>query len=93
MKLSWSHTVLYIKDQAKMLDFYTRTLGFKVTDRGAIGPGGAPEIVFLSNDPTEHHQIAMITSRDDDEASNSVNHFAFRVETFEEVRELNLFLH
>jgi catechol-2,3-dioxygenase len=89
MKLSWSHAVLYVKDQAKMLDFYTNTLGFKITDRGPLGSPDSPEIIFMSNHPDEHHQIAMIQTRQDKEASNSVNHFAFRVESFEEVSELN----
>ena len=89
MQLSWSHAVLYVKDQARMLDFYTNTLGFAVTDRGPIGGDGSPEIVFLSAAPEEHHQIAMIQTRKDDDASNSVNHFAFRVAEFEDVTRLN----
>ncbi len=88
MKLTWSHAVLYARDQTKMLDFYTNVLGFTITDRGPLAEN-APEIVFLSNDPDEHHQLAMIQSRKDEEASNSVNHFAFRVDEFEDVASLN----
>ena len=47
MKLDWSHTVLNIKDREKILNFYTNTLGFKVTDRGPIVENG-PEIIFIS---------------------------------------------
>jgi len=89
MKLSWSHAVLYVKDQDTMIDFYTNTLGFTVTDRGPIGPDGAPEIIFMSSDPNEHHQIAMIQTRKDEGPSNAVNHFAFRVESFADVKNLN----
>ncbi len=88
MKLSWSHAVLYARDLEKMLDFYTNTLGFEITDRGPVAPD-APEIVFLSQDADEHHQIAMLAVRKDDSPSNSVNHFAFRVEQFAEVSRLN----
>lgn len=88
MQLSWSHAVLYVRDQEKMLDFYTNVLGFRVTDRGPLGEN-APDIVFLSNAPDEHHQLAMIQSRKDEAPSNSVNHFAFRVDSFEEVTSLN----
>lgn len=88
MKLEWSHAVLYVQDLKKMLDFYTNVLGFEVTDRGPLAPN-APEIVFLSQDADEHHQIAMIPVREDDKPSNSVNHFAFRVERFEDVTSLN----
>ena len=88
MKLSWSHAVLYVKDLEKMLNFYTGLLDFTVTDRGPIAEGG-PEIIFMSQDPDEHHQLAMITTRQDESPSNSVNHFAFRVDNFEDVTGLN----
>ncbi|HIB75804.1 MAG TPA: lactoylglutathione lyase, partial [Gammaproteobacteria bacterium] len=40
MKLEWSHTVLNIKDSVKILEFYTKTLGFKLSDRGPITENG-----------------------------------------------------
>jgi catechol-2,3-dioxygenase len=80
--------VLYVRDLDSMLDFYTDVLGFEVTDRGPLAPG-APDIVFLSQEADEHHQLAMIPSRKDETAPNSVNHFAFRVETFDDVKALN----
>ena len=88
MKLSWSHAVIYVRDQARMVEFYTDTLGFEVTDRGPLAEG-APDIIFMSQDPDEHHQLAMIATRKDKDPSNSVNHFAFRVEDFEDVSNLN----
>ncbi len=88
MKLTWSHAVLYVRDQQKMLDFYTHVLGFEITDRGPLAEE-APEIVFMSQDPDEHHQLAFMQTRKDESLSNSVNHFAFRVENFEDVSELN----
>lgn len=88
MKYSWSHAVLYVRDLDRMLDFYTNVLGFEVTDRGPIGPD-APEIIFMSTDPDEHHQLAMLPIRKDEEPSNSVNHFAFRVGDFAEVTALS----
>ena len=88
MKLSWSHAVLYVHDLEKMLDFYTDVLGFEVTDRDPIGDG-APEIVFLSQDVDEHHQIAMLATREDDAPSNSVNHFAFRIARFPDLSALH----
>ena len=88
MKLSWSHAVLYVRDLDRMLDFYTKVLGFEVTDRGPIGPD-APEIIFLSQAADEHHQLAMLPVREDEQPSNSVNHFAFRVGGFADVKRLN----
>ena len=87
MRLTWSHAVMYVRDQEKMLDFYTNVLGFEITDRGPIGDG-APEILFLSQNPDEHHQLAMIETREDDGPSNSVNHLAFRTAAFADVTAL-----
>jgi catechol 2,3-dioxygenase len=67
--------VLYAHDVERMIDFYTNTLGFEVTDRG---PLGGEEIVFLSQTATHHHQVAFITGRKQIDSSNNVNHVAFR---------------
>jgi catechol 2,3-dioxygenase len=88
MKLGWSHAVLYVRDRDAMLDFYTKVLGFEITDRGPLGDG-APEIIFLSQAPDEHHQLAMICARREGGPSNSVNHFAFRVENFADIKSMN----
>ncbi|MBE19684.1 MAG: hypothetical protein CMD69_02015 [Gammaproteobacteria bacterium] len=87
MKLEWSHTVLNIKDSNKILGFYTDTLGFTVSDRGPIVENG-PEIIFVSQDPDEHHQLAFVVEREDTEKASSLNHISFRVETFQEVQEV-----
>jgi catechol 2,3-dioxygenase len=87
MKLSWSHAVLNVKDEKKILDFYTGALGFTVSDRGPLGENG-PDIIFMSQDPDEHHQLAIVTARTDDEPANSLNHMAFRVGSFDEVKTL-----
>ena len=54
--LSMSHIGLYVHDLPRMEDFYTRVLGFTVTDRGKVR--GA-DIVFTSWDPKDHHQVAL----------------------------------
>ncbi len=85
MALTWSHAVLNVKDAGRMLDFYTRVLGFRMTDRGEI-PGRGAEIIFLSQDPGEHHQLALLPMRQDDGPSNSLAHLAFRVDDLAELR-------
>ena len=42
----------------------------------------------MSQSPDEHHQIAMVPVRKDDNPSNSVNHFAFRTPAFEDLSAL-----
>ncbi len=88
MNLTWSHAVLNVRDLDSMLDFYTGVLGFEVTDRGPIADG-APEIVFLSQNPDEHHQLAMVAVRKDDDRPNSLNHVAFRTPDFADVKTLH----
>jgi catechol-2,3-dioxygenase len=89
MKLRWSHAVMYVRDLDAMLDFYTNVLGFEITDRGHVNPDGTgPEIVFMSQVETDHHQIAFLPVRAGDEPANSVNHMAFRVDALGDVREM-----
>lgn len=85
MKLRWSHAVVYVHDLDAMLDFYTNVLGFQVTDRG---PLRGSEIIFLSQADTDHHQIAFVPTRPDQERSKNVDHWAFRVEELSEVQEM-----
>lgn len=85
MALTWSHAVLNVKDTEIMLDFYTRVLGFHITDRGEIAAMNR-EIIFMSQDPGEHHQMAMIPMREDEGPSNSLAHLAFRVSAMSELR-------
>ena len=90
MQLQWAHAVMYVQDLDKMLDFYTRVLEFELADRGPINSEdpNSPEIVFLSQSPQDHHQIAFLPIRRETGPSNSVNHFAFRVEDIGDVREM-----
>ncbi|MEN8182307.1 MAG: VOC family protein [Myxococcota bacterium] len=88
MPLHWSHAVLYVRDLEAMLDFYTQVLGFEVTDRGALGPDGTG-IIFLSQLPQEHHQLAFVARPTGEERESSFDHLAFRVESLGELRELS----
>ena len=86
MKVSWSHCVLKVRDIDAMVAFYCDMLGFKVADKGTLGPDG-PVIVFLSGSSSDHHQIAFVGSRDP-EGESCVDHNAFRVESVADVQEM-----
>jgi len=91
MQLRWSHAVLRVRDMDEMVDFYTKVLGFEVTDRGAFpgaGTDGA-EIVFMSQVDTDHHQVAFVDRGRDENPPNSVDHFAFRVDSLDDVRQMD----
>jgi catechol 2,3-dioxygenase-like lactoylglutathione lyase family enzyme len=61
-KLALSHIGLSCFDVARLEDFYTRVLGMTVTDRGTV-PGGTGRLVFLTTDPSEHHQLVLASGR------------------------------
>ncbi len=88
MQLRWSHAVIRVRDLDAMVSFYTEVLGFEVSDRGPLGPPGTPEIVFMSQVPTDHHQLAFLPTRAGEEPSNTLDHMAFRVESLAQVRAL-----
>lgn len=75
-ELAFSHMGLYVRDLAAMEDFYTRVLGFTVTDRGNLGP---VQLVFLSRNPAEHHQVVLATGRPAEAHFNVINQISFRV--------------
>lgn len=83
--LAMSHIGLYVHDIQKMEDFYTRVLGFTVTDRGKVR--GA-DIVFTSWDPKDHHQVALVGGRPKDLGFNHVSQISFRVTSLEDLQQV-----
>ncbi|CAM3950410.1 VOC family protein [Roseateles saccharophilus] len=87
-KMALAHFGIYVVDMAVMADFYTRVLGFSITDRAEIR--GA-NLVFLSRNPEEHHQIVLVPGRDAASAS-TINQIAFRVVSLAELRRVYILL-
>jgi catechol-2,3-dioxygenase len=86
----FSHFGIHVTDLGRMADFYTRFLGFTVTDRGPLDtPHGRIELAFLSRDPSEHHQIVLVTGRPADAGFNPVNQISFRVDGLPTLREMH----
>ena len=84
-RLAFSHVGLYVADMTTMVGFYTGVLGFSITDRAHIR--GA-DIVFLSRNPEEHHQIVLVPGRSPQSAS-TINQISFRVVSLPELRRLH----
>lgn len=86
----FSHVGLYVTDLVRMTDFYERLLGFTVTDRGQLtGPAGPMELVFLSRDPDEHHQIVLVTGRPADAGFNPINQISLRTAELSTLRAMH----
>ena len=87
-RLTLSHTTLAARDLDALSAFYCDVLGFHVTNRGPV-PGGG-EIVFMSQDPSDHHQIAMVGGGAvPDSAFVLVDHLAFRTGTLDDLRAIH----
>ncbi|HEY8250348.1 MAG TPA: VOC family protein [Burkholderiales bacterium] len=85
-EFSFSHMGIFVTDPGRMEDFYTRVLGFAVTDRG---PLGSLTLVFLSRDPQEHHQIVLASGRPASGGFNPINQMSFRMADFAGLREMH----
>jgi len=81
---------MFVQDLGVMEDFYSRVLGFTVTDRGALDtPRGRVNLVFLSRDPSEHHQIVLATGRPEKVTFNVINQISFRVPDLPSLRHFH----
>ena len=59
--ITFSHIGLHCFDLEAMVGFYTGVMGLTETDRGEIPfQDTTVEIVFLSGEPRDHHQIALV---------------------------------
>ena len=61
--MKFSHLGLVVKDLPMMEEFYTRVLGFELTDKGTTGQGVT--MAFMTLDPDEHHQVFLVDGRPD----------------------------
>jgi catechol 2,3-dioxygenase len=74
--LVFSHMGFYVRDLERMARFYKEVLCFTETDRGDLG---AVQLVFLSRNPAEHHQVVLATGRPSDLSFSVINQISFRV--------------
>ena len=84
--LAFSHVGVYVTDIDKMVDFYTRFLGFVVSDRGKREAG---EIVFMTRDAREHHQLVLAAGRPPGLEFNVVNQMSFKLGTLEDLKTMH----
>ena len=82
--VSFSHCGIFVTDLDRMVTFYTKYLGFVVSDRGQVGTG---EFAFITRNPAEHHQIVLATGRKKGE-QNTIQQLSFRVEDLSMMRRL-----
>lgn len=94
VNLKFSHMGLSVKDIPAMEAFYTGVLGFTVTDRGHAG---GMQLVFLSRDPLDHHQIVLASGRPPELPANvanpqfgpSINQISFKLGGLSDLRDIH----
>jgi catechol 2,3-dioxygenase len=77
------HVVLNVSDLRRSVEFYTRLLGFRVSDvyTEDIMPGG---MVFMRCN-TDHHGVALVGGLEPGRVNLDLNHLAFEVGSLDEV--------
>ncbi len=88
--LTFSHVGFFVHDIDLMEDFYARVLEFTVTDRGQLsGARGPADLVFLSRDPDEHHQIVLITGRPEHLPFNVINQISLKADSLATLKTMH----
>ncbi len=77
-----SHIGLHVTDIEAVAAFYTDVLGFQVTDRG---PFRDSELLFLSRNPSDHHQIVLVPGRPAG-SFNVINQISLKLASVTELR-------
>jgi catechol 2,3-dioxygenase len=88
--LMFSHFGINVDDADKLEDFYTRVLGFCVSDHGLIR-GDIDRIIFMTRRPREHHQFVLAGGRPDTHPS-TVGETGFKAPDLNALRELKALL-
>jgi catechol 2,3-dioxygenase len=83
-----THAGIYVDDLGKMRDFYVSVMGLIETDRGH-GFTFNNDFVFLSANPTIHHQLILATGRGERAQRSTVNQLSFKVSSLAELREMH----
>src|SRR5688500_15500537 len=84
--LQFSHIGLYVTDLPRMARVYKHPLRFTQTDAGDLG---TVQLVVLSRDPRERHQLVLATGRAAHPGFNVVNQISFRVPDIATLRQFH----
>ena len=95
-RMKFSHLGLVVSDLETMQDFYTRVLGFELTDKGVTGSGAT--MAFMTLDPEEHHQVFLVDGKPEGELPANrfmpgtgpvLHHLSFRLASLAELRRMH----
>jgi len=82
------HLGIFTNDMDAMLAFYTDVMGLTVTDRGEYGDP-VQRIIFLSSDPTEHHEFVLADPPSGDRETVHVQQMSFLLDDLDALRAIH----
>ena len=82
--VSLRHMGINVTDIDRMTEFYCQVIGFVVSVEGMASFGS--RIVFLTQDPQEHHQLVLIDGRPGDVSFNTVNQISCKLDALSDLR-------
>jgi catechol 2,3-dioxygenase len=83
-----SHMGIYVRNLNQMRAFYVDVLGLIESDHGH-GTTAPNEYVFLTADPTKHHQLLLASGRPSDAQISTVNQMSFKLPDLDALRTLH----
>ncbi|MEM9616256.1 MAG: VOC family protein [Actinomycetota bacterium] len=81
-----NHLEIAVQDVMLMERFWVENLGFWVTDRS--DQAGEGEMVFMTSDDSEHHQVVLRQSSNASAPTEVIDHVAFQIETLADLRAM-----
>ncbi|HZY52345.1 MAG TPA: VOC family protein, partial [Reyranella sp.] len=79
-----THFGIHAADLDRMVDFYTRVMGYVVSDSG-VGRSGA-RVAFMTQNPECHHQFVLFDGRPKELPYNPVNQISLRLDSLDTLR-------
>jgi catechol-2,3-dioxygenase len=80
-----THFGIHASDLDRMVDFYTRVMGFVISDHGT-GRSGA-RVVFMTQSPECHHQFVLFDGKPADLIYNPVNQISYRLDSLDTLKD------
>lgn len=79
-----THFGVHATDLDRMVDFYTRVMGFVISDSGTARSGA--KVVFMTQNPECHHQFVLFDGRPEELSYNPVNQISFRLDSLDTLK-------
>jgi catechol-2,3-dioxygenase len=79
-----THFGIHAIDLDRMIDFYTRVMGYVVSDSGVARSGA--RVAFMTQNPECHHQFVLFDGRAEDQPYSPVNQISLRLDSLDMLR-------